>query len=78
MRKKKVQKFIKTYKKEKSILKQTFRICKGTSEWGEVGRLAGSVKVCKNEVNARIIQLIDLRDIYTKKELKAGEFPLDS
>ena len=32
--KNKVQKFIKTYKKEKSILKQTFRICKGTSEWG--------------------------------------------
>ena len=30
--KNKVQKFIKTYKKEKSILKQTFRICKGTSE----------------------------------------------
>ena len=41
-------------------------------------KLPGSVKVCKNEVNARIIQLIDLRDIYTKKELRAGELPLDS
>ena len=41
-------------------------------------KLASSVKVCKNEVNARIRQLIDLRDIYTKKELRAGEFPLDS
>ena len=41
-------------------------------------KLVGSVKVCKNEVNARIRQLIDLRDVYTKKELGAGEFPLDS
>ena len=40
--------------------------------------MAGSVKVCKNEVNARIKQLIDLRDIYTKKELGTGELPLDS
>ena len=44
MRKKKVQKFIKTYKKEKSILKQTFRICKGTSEWGEVARFSEGVQ----------------------------------
>ena len=41
-------------------------------------KLVGSVKVCKNEVNARIIQLIDLRDIYTKKGLGTGELPLDS
>ena len=42
--KNRVQKFIKTYKKEKSILKQTFRICKGTSEWGEVGRFSKGVQ----------------------------------
>ena len=42
--KNKVQKFIKTYKKEKSILKQTFRICKGMSEWGEVGRFSEGVQ----------------------------------
>ena len=42
--KNKVQKFIKTYKKEKSILKQTFRICKGMSEWGEVGRFSKGVQ----------------------------------
>ena len=41
-------------------------------------KLVGSVKVCKNEVNAKIRQLIDLRGIYTKKELGAGEFPLGS
>ena len=41
-------------------------------------KLAGSIKVCKNEMNARIRKLIDLRDIHTKKELGAGEFPLDS
>ena len=40
--------------------------------------MAGLVKVCKNEVNAKIRQLIDLRGIYTKKELGAGEFLLDS
>ena len=41
-------------------------------------KLTGSVKVCKNELNAKIRQLIDLRGIYTKKELGAGEFLLDS
>ena len=41
-------------------------------------KLAGSMKVCKNELNAKIRQLIDLRGIYTKKELGMGEFPLDS
>ena len=41
-------------------------------------KLVGSVKVYKNEVNAKIKQLIDLSGIYTKKELGAGEFPLDS
>ena len=41
-------------------------------------KLASSVKVCKNDVNAKIRQLIDLRGIYTKKELGAEEFPLDS
>ena len=41
-------------------------------------KLAGSMNVCKNELNAKIRQLIDLRGIYTKKELGVGEFPLDS
>ena len=41
-------------------------------------KLAGSVKVCESEVNAKIRQLIDLSGIYTKKELRVGEFLLDS
>ena len=41
-------------------------------------KLAGSVKVCKSEVNAKIRQLIDLSGIYTNKELRVGEFSLDS
>ena len=41
-------------------------------------KLASSMKVCKSEVNAKIKQLIYLSGIYTKKELGAGEFPLDS
>ena len=41
-------------------------------------KLASSMKVCKSKVNAKIKQLIDLSGIYTKKELGAGEFPLDS
>ena len=41
-------------------------------------KLASSMKVYKSKVNAKIKQLIDLSGIYTKKELGAGEFPLDS
>ena len=40
--------------------------------------MASSMKVCKSEVNAKIKQLIDLSGIYTKKELRVGEFLLDS
>ena len=42
--KSKVQKFINTYRKEKSILGQASRICKGMSEWGEVGKFNEGVQ----------------------------------
>ena len=42
--KNKVQKFINTYRKEKSILGQASRICKGMSGWGEVGKFNEGVQ----------------------------------
>ena len=41
--KNKVQRFVKTYRKKESILRQAFGICSGTSK---LGKLAGSVYVC--------------------------------
>ena len=42
--KNKVQKFINTYRKEKSILGQASKIWKGNSEWGEVGKFNEGVQ----------------------------------
>ena len=69
---KKCKRFVKTYRKKGSILGQAFCIREGTNE---LGKLAGSVYVRQNEMNAKIRRVIDLRGIYTKERVRSGKIP---
>ena len=70
--KKKCKRFVKTYRKKGSILGQAFCIREGTNE---LGKLADSVYVCQNEMNAKIRRVIDLRGIYTKERVRSRKIP---